>query len=82
MAAPGAAGAAKTAGMSHLDKLKAKDKNLLTKPSKTGGQDLVRKPIKQRVRRNCHKCDHLFMPGDKTCPGCEHIRCKKCPRDP
>lgn len=59
-------------------------KYVLTIPSRTGGQDLVRKPIKQRVRRTCHMCSTLFI-GDATeCRNedCKHIRCKKCPRDP
>ncbi|KAK2798740.1 hypothetical protein FQN50_008721 [Emmonsiellopsis sp. PD_5] len=57
-------------------------KVLLTIPSRTGGQDLVRKPIRQRVRRTCHRCSTLFV-GDATeCENCKHIRCKKCPRDP
>ncbi|KAK1145996.1 hypothetical protein N8T08_003644 [Aspergillus melleus] len=51
-------------------------------PSRTGGQDLVRKPVMQRVRRTCHRCDKLFVAGSKQCAGCDHVRCKKCPRDP
>ncbi|PLB47206.1 hypothetical protein P170DRAFT_361913 [Aspergillus steynii IBT 23096] len=51
-------------------------------PSRTGGQDLVRKPVVQRVRRTCHRCEKVFMAGSKQCEGCEHVRCKKCPRDP
>lgn len=54
----------------------------LKKPSRTGGQDLVRKKPKQRVRRHCHDCATQFIPGNKTCPGCGHIRCVECPRDP
>jgi hypothetical protein len=54
----------------------------LTLPSRKGGQDLIRKPIMQRVRRNCHKCGTLFRGDGKECPGCNHTRCKKCPRDP
>ncbi|KAI9836608.1 MAG: hypothetical protein M1819_001240 [Sarea resinae] len=56
--------------------------DLLTIPSKTGGQDLVRKPIRQRVHRTCHKCQAEFTPGEKDCVKCGHVRCKKCPRDP
>lgn len=55
---------------------------MLTKPSRTGGQELVRKKPMQRVRRTCHSCATLFMPGNKTCSGCGHIRCTECPRDP
>lgn len=55
----------------------------LTIPSRTGGQDLVRRPARQRVRRNCHLCGNLFPTADATeCIGCGHIRCKKCPRNP
>lgn len=54
----------------------------LTIPSRTGGQDLVRKPIRQRVRRTCHRCNTLFIGDAKECTNCHHIRCKKCPRDP
>lgn len=54
----------------------------LTKPSKTGGQDLVYKKPRQRLRRNCCQCNKLFASGNKTCLGCGHIRCTDCPRDP
>ncbi|GFG19439.1 conserved hypothetical protein [Aspergillus udagawae] len=55
----------------------------LTIPSRTGGQDLTRKPIRQRVRRTCHRCNTMFPNKDVTeCPTCRHIRCKKCPREP
>lgn len=57
-------------------------KPVLTIPSRTGGQDLVRKPIRQRVRRTCHRCQALFVGDATVCGECEHIRCKKCPRDP
>ncbi|KAL2006252.1 hypothetical protein VTN00DRAFT_9906 [Thermoascus crustaceus] len=55
---------------------------VLTIPSRTGGQDLVRKPIKQRVRRTCHRCGTLFHGQATECENCKHVRCKKCPRDP
>ncbi|KAH0545516.1 hypothetical protein FGG08_000346 [Glutinoglossum americanum] len=61
---------------------KTKPKYQLTMPSKTGGQDRVRKTIRQRVHRKCHKCDVEFHRSEKLCVGCGHIRCKKCPRDP
>lgn len=54
----------------------------LIKPSKTGGQDLVYKKPRQRLRRNCCQCQKLFVSGNKTCPGCSHSRCTDCPRDP
>lgn len=53
----------------------------MTKPSKTGGQELVYKKPRQRVRRTCHDCAQLFPPGSKICQ-CGHIRCTDCPRDP
>ncbi|RHZ51379.1 uncharacterized protein CDV56_101746 [Aspergillus thermomutatus] len=55
----------------------------LTIPSRTGGQDVVLKPIRQRVRRTCHRCNTTFPNKDVTeCPTCRHTRCKKCPREP
>lgn len=57
-------------------------KIVLTRPSKTGGQDLVHKKPRQRVRRNCHECSTLFISGNKTCERCGHVRCTDCPRDP
>ncbi|RDW62876.1 uncharacterized protein DSM5745_08442 [Aspergillus mulundensis] len=54
----------------------------LTLPSRTGGQDLIRKPIRQRVRRTCHRCNTLFAPHATECASCRHLRCKICPRDP
>ncbi|KAK5998290.1 hypothetical protein PT974_00664 [Cladobotryum mycophilum] len=55
---------------------------VLKRPSKTGGQDLVHKKPRQRVRRTCHECNTLFMAGSKTCEKCSHVRCTDCPRDP
>jgi hypothetical protein len=57
-------------------------KIVLTRPSKTGGQDLVHKKPRQRVRRTCHECSTLYISGNKTCEKCGHIRCTDCPRDP
>ncbi|RTE68394.1 hypothetical protein BHE90_017228 [Fusarium euwallaceae] len=54
----------------------------LTRPSKTGGQDLVHKKSRQRVRRTCHECSKLFICGNKTCKKCGHVRCTDCPQDP
>lgn len=60
-----------------------KDDFVLTMPSKKpGGQPLVRKKPTQRIRRNCHECQTLFKPNNKTCSNCNHIRCTECPRDP
>jgi hypothetical protein len=57
-------------------------KVVLTIPSRTGGQDRVRRPIKMRIRRTCHRCSTLFVADATECTQCSHIRCKKCPRDP
>lgn len=59
-----------------------KKKIILTRPSRTGGQDLVHKKPRQRVRRTCHECQTLFVSGNKTCANCSHVRCTDCPRDP
>ncbi|TGZ82416.1 hypothetical protein EX30DRAFT_184779 [Ascodesmis nigricans] len=53
----------------------------LTIPSRNGGPDLVRKPIRMRVHRKCHRCETDFA-GEKVCSKCNHNRCKKCPREP
>jgi hypothetical protein len=53
----------------------------LTMPSKTGGQDLVYRKIRQRVHYKCHKCETDFA-GQKACGQCSHNRCKKCHREP
>ncbi|KAK6531523.1 hypothetical protein TWF281_008320 [Arthrobotrys megalospora] len=70
------------------DKKKAKSKAKeydpyegLTMPSKTGGQPLVYRKIRQRVHWKCHKCESDFA-GQKACPKCTHNRCKKCHREP
>jgi hypothetical protein len=55
---------------------------ILTRTRRGGGQDLVHRKPRQRVRRNCHECQALFRPGNKTCDGCGHVRCTDCPRDP
>ena len=55
----------------------------LTMPSKSaGGNDLVRKIPKQRVRRMCHECDSTFTGKSGECTVCHHPRCAVCPRDP
>ncbi|ROT39451.1 hypothetical protein SODALDRAFT_339777 [Sodiomyces alkalinus F11] len=55
---------------------------VLKRPSKTGGQDLVHKKPRQRIRRTCHECGALFSSGSKQCSQCNHNRCTDCPRDP
>jgi len=60
-----------------------KEEIILTRPNpKAGGQPLVFKKPHQRVRRTCHECATLFPNGTKICPGCQHVRCADCPRDP
>ena len=55
----------------------------ITLPSQSGGQDLVRRAVRQRVRRWCHRCEALFPSPEATeCLSCGHTRCKKCPREP
>jgi hypothetical protein len=54
----------------------------LKRPSKTGGQDLVHRRPRQRVRRTCHECQTVFTAGSRKCENCNHIRCTDCPRDP
>jgi hypothetical protein len=59
-----------------------KKKRVLTLPTRDG-KELAYQPAKQRVRRNCHKCQALFIPPTATiCESCRHIRCTKCPREP
>lgn len=55
--------------------------SLETSP-RAGGQNLVHRPVRQRVHRFCHLCNSVFTPGSKDCQSCSHVRCKKCPRDP
>jgi len=57
-------------------------KIVLKKPSKTGGQDLIHRKPRQRVRRTCCQCEKQFGAHVKACEGCSHIRCTDCPRDP
>ncbi|GLA19369.1 hypothetical protein AnigIFM62618_007038 [Aspergillus niger] len=54
----------------------------LTLPSRTGGQDVIHHPTRQRVRRTCHQCSTVFAPDATECSTCQHIRCTMCPRDP
>ncbi|PWY96614.1 hypothetical protein BO94DRAFT_16512 [Aspergillus sclerotioniger CBS 115572] len=59
-----------------------KAKAPLTMPSRTGGQDVVHHPRRQRVRRTCHRCSTVFGPDATECTTCQHIRCTICPREP
>ena len=60
------------------------EKNIeLKKPSKTGGQDLVYKKARQRIRRSCCQCQTQYSTIQSTeCASCHHVRCTDCPRDP
>lgn len=64
------------------DKPASRKEPQLTLPSPTGGQDLVHRKPRQRVRRFCHMCQTMYANKSKECANCSHIRCKKCPRDP
>ncbi|KAI0525976.1 hypothetical protein F5B22DRAFT_588528 [Xylaria bambusicola] len=59
---------------------------VLTRPRKTGTQDLVYKGRpRMRVRRYCHVCENLITSHAKqarTCERCDHKRCADCPRYP
>ncbi|KAK3944769.1 hypothetical protein QBC46DRAFT_145840 [Diplogelasinospora grovesii] len=57
-------------------------KVVLRRPAKSGGQDLVHKRPRQRVRRTCCECERQFSGGNKSCDNCQHVRCTDCPRDP
>ncbi|OJJ75192.1 hypothetical protein ASPBRDRAFT_53135 [Aspergillus brasiliensis CBS 101740] len=54
----------------------------LTLPSRTGGQDVIHHPTRQRIHRTCHQCSTPFAPDATECSTCQHIRCTMCPRDP
>jgi len=75
-------GAGGSSGIGVTDSIGGKGKHsrsATTMPSKT--EDLVRKPIMQRVRRHCHECGVLFLPDATDCELCGHIRCNECPRE-
>jgi len=57
-------------------------KVVLTRPAKTGGQDLEYKKPRQRIRRTCCQCEKILNGKSKSCDNCEHARCTDCPRDP
>ncbi|OCK76910.1 hypothetical protein K432DRAFT_133131 [Lepidopterella palustris CBS 459.81] len=74
----------KTPGEKGKDAVESRPKRKpqLTIKSKTGGE-LVYQPVRQRIRRTCHKCETYFNPPTATvCEICQHTRCTKCPRDP
>jgi hypothetical protein len=55
---------------------------ILTRANRTSSQPLVRKELRQRVRRTCHACSRMFAAGTKTCAACQHVCCVECPRSP
>ncbi|KAK0745066.1 hypothetical protein B0T21DRAFT_280944 [Apiosordaria backusii] len=57
-------------------------KVVLKRPAKTGGQDLIHRKPRQRIRRTCCQCQKLISGGTKNCDSCQHTRCTDCPRDP
>jgi hypothetical protein len=59
-----------------------KKKKLLTVTTRAG-EERVYSPVRQRVRRTCHKCNAFFVPPTATnCSQCDHVRCTRCPREP
>ena len=61
---------------------KAFNLKTLTITSQATGKQVVYKPVTQRVRRICHKCNTLFDGRDTQCVNCGHGRCEQCPREP
>ena len=53
----------------------------IASPAQPANVQRVEKPIRMRVHRSCHRCGMTYG-ADKICAGCEHKRCKKCPRYP
>jgi hypothetical protein len=45
-------------------------------------QQRVHRPLRQRVRHFCERCERMFAPGTKVCAECSHVRCQNCPRHP
>ncbi|PCG97438.1 Zinc finger, FYVE/PHD-type [Penicillium occitanis (nom. inval.)] len=64
------------------DNTQKMERTPLTMESRTGGQDVIYKEIKQRVRRTCHQCQTIFKGHSTVCESCGHIRCRNCPREP
>lgn len=64
------------------------DKAVPSRPGRPGGQELVYKKVRQRVRRTCCRCaeaggpEVTFQGGRLRCSKCDHARCTDCPRDP
>ncbi|KAH8681190.1 hypothetical protein BX600DRAFT_14520 [Xylariales sp. PMI_506] len=58
------------------------DPIVVTRPSRTGGQPVVHKPPRMRVRRTCHRCSTLFTSSTRVCEQCGHRRCDDCSKTP
>ncbi|KAI2624827.1 hypothetical protein GGS21DRAFT_532306 [Xylaria nigripes] len=41
----------------------------------------VDKPVRMRIRRQCHRCQARFGAGN-VCPSCQHNLCKQCTQNP
>lgn len=54
---------------------------VVTRPSKAGGQPLVHKPVRMRLRRVCHRCSTTFTSSTRVCQNCGHRRCDDCPHN-
>jgi hypothetical protein len=55
---------------------------VMARANRISTQPLVRKELKQRVRRTCHSCSTLFTSRNKICTNCHHVCCEQCPRSP
>jgi hypothetical protein len=55
---------------------------VISRANRTSSQHLVRKELRQRVRRTCHSCQTLFTSKNKICTNCQHVCCTECPRFP
>lgn len=54
----------------------------MARANRVPSQPLVRKPLRQRVRRTCHSCSTLFTERNRICTNCQHTCCGDCPRFP
>lgn len=55
---------------------------IVTRPSRIdGGQPLVHKVTRMRVRRVCHRCSTTFVSSTRVCHNCGHRRCDDCPHN-
>lgn len=55
---------------------------VMARSNRASSQPLVRKPLRQRVRRTCHSCSTVFTERDRICTNCQHACCTDCPRFP